>query len=363
MATFVKTPSGWKAVVRKQGWPTTSKTFRAKRDAEDWARRTEDEMVRGVYIQRAPAERMTLKAALDRYLSEVTPLKAPGTQAGEKTNAAVLDKELGAYSLAAVTPELVSKYRDKRLATVSEKTGRLISNNTVRLELALLGNLYNVAIKEWGIGLPYNPVANIRKPSPGEGRNRRLTWSELKRLLRACDNHSNPFLGQIVRIALYTAMRQGEILSLTRRQVDLARRVVRLENSKNGEARTVPLSRRAVKVFREALANPIRPIDCELIFFGEPGNEKDGQGRPKKKRGPYCVNGVWRKAVEKAGVQDFRFHDLRHEATSRLVEMGLSDQEVAAITGHKTMQMLRRYTHLRAEDLVEKLDRRVGMRR
>ena len=72
MATIVKTPAGkWKAVVRKTGWPTNTKTFRTKRDAEDWARRTEDEMVRGVYIQRSGSERLTLEKALERYLAEV----------------------------------------------------------------------------------------------------------------------------------------------------------------------------------------------------------------------------------------------------------------------------------------------------
>ncbi len=155
-------------------------------------------------------------------------------------------------------------------------------------------------------------------------------------------------LGWIVRIALYTAMRQGEILSLTLDQIDLQRRIVRLSDTKNGSARTVPLSRRAVAVFREALSNPIRPRDTDWVFFGEPG--RDGARRP------YQVNKVWAGALQRAGISNLRFHDLRHEAVSRLVEMGLSDQEVASISGHKSMQMLRRYTHLCAEDLVVVLD-------
>lgn len=355
MATFVKTPSGtWKAVIRKKGWPTTSKTFRTKRDAQDWARTTEDQMVRGVYVPRGPSERITFRVAMERYLSEVTPTKAPGTRASERTNSKPLLKALGDYSLAAITPDLVADYRDQRLSTVSERTGRAITANTVRLELALLGHLINTAIKEWRLGLVYNPVANIRKPSAGEGRNRRLSWSELRRLLRECDRHSNPMLGWVVRIALYTAMRQGEILSLTRQQIDLKRRIVRLDKTKNKSSRTVPLGNRAVKVFREALGNPVRPTDCDLVFFGEPGRDE--------KRREYRINKVWAAALKQAQIEDLRFHDLRHEATSRLVERGLSDQEVSAITGHKNMQMLRRYTHLRAEELVEKLDVRKGKR-
>ncbi|MEO8644023.1 site-specific integrase [Pseudomonas sp.] len=347
MATLVKTPSGtWKAVIRKNGWPTTSKTFRTKRDAEDWSRRTEDEMVRGVYIQRSGSERMTLEAALKRYLSDITPTKKLTTQRGEISKAKKITEHLGKYSLAALSAEIIAGYRDKRL----NEPGRdgNISNNTVRLELALLSHLYTVAIQEWGLGLTFNPVLNIRKPSPGDGRDRRLSTDEERRLVSAVNAHSNPMLGWIVRIALETGMRSSEITSLRLPQVDLVKRVIRLADTKNDSARTVPLNKRATEVFQSALKYPARPIDCHLVFFGEPG--KDGRRRP------YAFTKVWGVLKKKLGMPDLRFHDLRHEAVSRLVEGGLSDQEVSAISGHKSMQMLRRYTHLRAEDLVSKLD-------
>lgn len=341
MATIVKTPSGkWKSVIRLTGWPTTSKTFRTKRDAEDWSRTTEDEMVRGVYIKRAGSERTTLTHAIHRYLKEISSQKKLGSQKRDKTSANTLNRYLGRYSLAALTQEVIANYRDQRL-----EEG--LSNNTVRLELAFLSHLYTVAIQEWGMGLAFNPVANIRKPSPSEGRNRRLAPEEELRLFEALEQHSNPMLCWVAKIALYTAMRQGEILSLTRSQVDLSRRIVRLSDTKNGDSRTVPLSDRALDVFNLALSNPIRPIDTDLIFFGEPGKDK--------KRKPYIISKVWIAAVRKAGLDNFKFHDLRHEATSRLVEAGLSDQEVSSITGHKSMQMLKRYTHLRSEDLTSKI--------
>jgi integrase len=247
MATLVKTPSGtWKAVIRKNGWPTTSKTFRTKRDAEDWSRRTEDEMVRGVYIQRSGSERITLEAALKRYLSDITPTKKPTTQRGEISKAKKITEHLGKYSLAALSAEIIAGYRDKRL----NEPGRdgNISNNTVRLELALLSHLYTVAIQEWGLGLTFNPVLNIRKPSPGDGRDRRLSPDEERRLLAAVNGHSNPMLGWIVRIALETGMRSSEISFLRRPQVDLTKRVIRLSDTKNDASRTVPLSRRATEV-------------------------------------------------------------------------------------------------------------------
>jgi integrase len=353
MATIIKRPSGtWKAIIRKAGWPLKAKTFRVKRDAEDWARRTEDEMVRGTYIQRATADRMTVESAVDRYVKEVTPTKRPSSQEAEQRRAEILKRHLGKYSLAALTPELIAKFRDERLAGTDRKNdnGEPIprANNTVRLELALLGHLFTIAIKEWRIGLPWNPVLNIRRPAPGPGRNRRLTEEEEKRLLTAVDQHSNPMLRWIVRVALTTGMRASEILTLRRMQVDLKRRVVRLLETKNTSPRTVPLSATATAIFSEALNHPVRPIDTDLIFYGEPG--RDG------KRRPYQFNPVWLNIKRDLKLADVHFHDLCHEAVSRFVEAGFSDQEVSAISGHKSMQMLKRYTHLRAEDLVEKLD-------
>ncbi len=144
--------------------------------------------------------------------------------------------------------------------------------------------------------------------------------------------YSNPMLGWIVRIALSTGMRSSEITGLRLRQVDTSRRVVRLTDTKNASARTVPISRAALEMFLLALANPARPKDCDLVFFGEPG--LDGRRRP------YSFNKAWNDIKHRIGVADLRFHDLRHEAVSRLVELGLGDQEVAAISGHKSMQML-----------------------
>ena len=158
MTTSVRTRSGkWKAVIRRHGWPTNAKSFHTRRDAEDWARRAEDEMVRGVFICRDAYERMTLGVALDRYAREVTPHKKPSTGARAVPRSGELTMQFGKYSLAAITPELVGTFRDRRLAA-----GK--ANNTVRLELALLGHVFTIAIKTWHVGLQPNPVANVRRP-------------------------------------------------------------------------------------------------------------------------------------------------------------------------------------------------------
>ncbi len=337
MATIVKTPAdNWKAIIRITGHPITSKTFRIKKDATNWARTTEDEIVRGIYIPRNRSEKITIIIALDRYLKEVTPTKKTTTQKLESNKAKVIRKHLGSYTLASLNAEHIANFRDQRLSSG-------LSTTTVRLELALLSHLYTVAIKEWGMGLQANPVLNVRKPKQSKGRDRRLEGNEEQKLLAACEAYSNPMLAWIVKLALYTGMRHGEIVNLTRNNVDIDKRTLFLSDTKNGESRTVPLSNKAVEV----LNHPIRPVDTNLLFFGEPG--RDGIRRP------YVTSKIWTEIRKKEGVEGLRFHDLRHEATSRFVEAGLSDLEVSSITGHKSMQMLKRYTHLRSENLSDKI--------
>ncbi|MEO7773381.1 MAG: integrase, partial [Steroidobacteraceae bacterium] len=282
MATLVKTPKGeWKAVVRLTGWPVVAKTFRVKRDATDWSRATEDEMVRGVFVNRATSHRLSVASALDRYFKEVTPTKRATTAYREPSRIKILKEKLGQYSLVSLTPEIISGYRDERI-----EAGK--AANTVRLELALLSNLFTMAMREWRLGLTHNPLQLVRKPAAPRGRERRLRPGEEAKLLEACDKYSNPMLGWIVRVALYTGMRLGEIVSLTVSQVDLERRVVRLTETKNGGARTVPLSKAAVPVLQAAIDNPLRKeAKADLVFFGSP--RKDG-----KKRGYYRFEQIWR---------------------------------------------------------------------
>ena len=219
MATITKTPSGtWKAVIRKQGWPTVSKTFRIKRDAEDWSRNTEDEIVRGIYIRRTVAEKMNIAQAIERYQREITPTKKPSTQKGERNRFVQLEHAFGNYTLASLTPELIAKHRDKMLAE-----GK--ANNIVRLLLALLSHIYTIAIQEWGAGLVSNPVTLIKKPAPGKARDRRLSPEEETRILHGLEQHRNPMMKWIVLLAIETGMRAGEIVSLRRKQVDIERRI------------------------------------------------------------------------------------------------------------------------------------------
>ena len=196
-----------------------------------------------------------------------------------------------------------------------------------------------VAQTEWGLEnvLRTNPVSLISKPKAPRPRDRRLEEGELEKLLHfnSCSN-PNAWFRPLVLFAIETGMRRGEILSLTWENVHLGKRYVHLSDTKNGDSRDVPLSPQALELLGDLPGN-IRSDQVVFPLHFE------------------ALKSSWRRACCRAGISDFRFHDLRHEATSRFFEKGLNVMEVAAITGHKDLRILQRYTHLRAEDLALKL--------
>ena len=293
----------------------------------------------GVFISRREAENTTLAEAMDRYLREITVHKK--NQRSEKLYAETWKNVFGLRSLASLVSSDIAKYRDERL--------KVVSPNTVRLELALLSHLFTIAIKEWGMTGLVNPVQQIRKPKLPKGRDRRLKSGELERILEAS---GSSFLGSIVRFALETGMRRSEIAGMIWNQVDLKKKTVTLPETKNGEKRIVPLSSEAVRILS---AFP-RRIDGKVWGIEDQSITRAFERALSRARIDYekeCEeNG---EKADSAFLNDLTFHDLRHEATSRFFEKGFNVMEVAAITGHKTLQMLKRYTHLKAEDLAERM--------
>ncbi|GEM_PF-177324 len=278
----------------------------------------------------------TIKQALKVYNDRISTHKRGAKQERYRVRP-IWRSFLGKLTISAVTSVDIAAYRDLRLATISPQTKRLVSANTVRLELALLSDLFNVANIEWG-ACSQNPVTKVRKPKLPPGRDRRITWGEERRILRAAAAHRNQEMYSIISLAIETAMRQGEILGLLWENIDLRRRIAHLPITKNGEKRDVPLSQGAVSALTR-------------LGIGTAGRvfhyTSDG------------FKSAWRTLVHRTGIENLHFHDLRHEAVSRLFELGTLDYlEVAAISGHKSIQMLKRYTHLRAETLVPKLDGR-----
>jgi len=328
MATYEKRGDlQWRARVRRRGYPSQTKTFETKADAAAWARLVESEMDRGVWRNRVEAESTTLAECLTRYGHEITPNKKGWRQ--ERYRIEQLKREpLATSFMSNIRGKDVAAYRDMRLSTVA--------HNTVRNELNLISHVFEIARKEWGMeGLP-NPCHDISRPAPGRPRDRRLQPGEEKRLLDACKANRSPYIYPAVIIALETAMRAGEIAGL--RWKDIHSNIVTLEDTKNGELRDVPLSTRALAVLKDLP----RRIDGKVLVYSTENGSKS-------------LTHSFRSVRHQAGIKDLHFHDLRHEATSRLFEKGLNPMQVAAITGHKTLQMLKRYTHLRAEDLAKML--------
>lgn len=329
MATISKSKHGtYRAQIRRTGQTPVSKSFKSRQEAEIWARMTESELDRGIYVNRSDAERITLAELFQRYLIEVSLTKKGYKQ--ERIRLLKIQNIFGHYRVLQLQSKHIAAYRDARI-----REGK--SPSTILNELSLISQVIDTAIKEWSIPIPINPCKFIKKPKVSNGRNRRLNDHEERSLLTACKASRAPLLYPLVIIAIETAMRLGELLSLTWTNVDLNKRIAYLPSTKNGTPRTVPLSMKA----SETLKTIPRCIDNGRVFWTWSASDS--------------VVNVWRRTCSKAALDDLHFHDLRHEATSRFFERGLSIMEVSSITGHKTLQMLHRYTHLRTESLLEKL--------
>lgn len=326
MATIIERgPRQWQAKIRRRGHPTQTRTFETKADAERWARKIESSMDDGQFIDLSEARRVTLGQLVSRYADEVNPTLRGAEKAKGHLNT-MRDDPICEKIVATLTKRDFADY-------IRRMQSHGYANDTIIRRVNLFHRIFVIA-ESWGVNLPKNPVAGVEKPGADRGRNRRLAPEEEAILLERCDE-ANPYFRPLVLLALETAMRQGELLSLEWTQVHLPRRSIMLEVTKNGDAREVPLSSRAVDVLR----NLPRSLDGRVFPLAQD-----------------AFKTRFRRLCAAAKLEGLRFHDLRHEATSRLFEnTDLRDMEIAAITGHKTMAMLKRYAHLRSHKLAARL--------
>ena len=259
MATFRKLPSGsWQVRVRRFGEPTLTKSFSSKLIAQKWARQIEYTMDEGSFIDRAELDTTTLGDLIDRYMVEITPTKK--SHKAEKFRLVLMRKSIGYIGLNKIQSKHIAEYRNKRLADGC-------ANGTVIKDINSLSHIFNVAMKDWGIPLISNPAQMVRKPSAGRGRDRRLKDGELVRLLDALNKTCE--IKIVVLLAIETAMRRAEILSLLWSNIYLEDRYLILPDTKNGEVRAVPLSTNAISILRSLVRNTdkvfsIRPDSIEL---------------------------------------------------------------------------------------------------
>lgn len=357
MASIERRSSGrYQVKIRRRGYPAQSKTCRTRAEAEEWARSVEREMDRGTFVSRAEAERTTLYDALDRYEREVTPRKRGAVQELYRIRT-LKASPLAGRTLASIRGADAAALRD------AEAARGMAASSIVKL-LALLSHMFETAQKEWGIEVD-NPVRKIRKPKISNSRDRRLSPEEWRYLQIALDDpgdavrvkagdRSNQWTPRVVRWAVETAMRLSEIMSLDWQHVDLARQTAHLPQTKNGKARTVPLSRAAVALLENH--GHVRRLRTGAVFPTS-GSAIQQSYRRAVARGRRLYLAACAAAgtdPEPGFLEELTFHDLRHEATSRLADR-LQMHELMRVTGHQDVRMLARYYHPRAEDLAKKL--------
>ncbi|MBF9235004.1 tyrosine-type recombinase/integrase [Microvirga alba] len=325
MATIRKRGDKWQVQVRRNGSPSLSRSFFHKADAQAWARQVELEADRSdLGPNAAVLNNLTVGDLIRRYLNEVVPRKRSA-----KNETAVLKaflrRDLADVPLSKITSAQFASYRDERLTVVK--------GATVRREFVILRHCFEVAKREWSIPLRANPLKAIKLPSDSRPRDRRLMVNDGEELLKALSTPSARYLRPILMLAIETGMRRGELLSIRWEDVDLAARTIRIMKTKNGHPRTIPLTPKAVEIL-----SSMEWTD-ERVF-------------------PVTANAVrlaWERLRKRAGLEDIRLHDLRHEAVSRCFEYGLTVPEVALISGHRDPRMLSRYTHLRPEKVAKRL--------
>jgi len=337
----------WQARVRRTGHKEQSETFDTYEEAERWVAMTEarlfSEGSKNDYLNI-----VTLGNLLKRYREEVTP-----THKGEKQESDRLkrleDFPIAKIALADLIPDDARQFRDDRLAEVSP--------GTVIREMNLVSSVIRHAISEWREyrGLR-NPFSDVKRPKTPPRRERRIEEyggeNELEGLLEASDSEA---FKDFLPIAVETAMRRGETTKILVRDVILQRRVIRLYDTKNGTSRTVPLSKQATEIAKR-LVEGKKPDDPLFGIVPDSMTQAFGRARDRARKSYEARCRERGTEPDPRLYTDIRLHDMRHEATSRLFEKDLDAVEVSSITGHKSLQQLRGYAHLRAEKLVNKLD-------
>ncbi|HDZ79362.1 MAG TPA: site-specific integrase [Gammaproteobacteria bacterium] len=342
--------------IRMKGHPPQRATFARLTDARKWEQDTESAIRGNRYFKTREAQKHTLADMVDRYIKDVLPTK-PKQIRVQKGQLEWFKDEIGANTLADVTPAKITECRDKLLSEIN-KRGIQRSPATVVRYLSALSHCFTIAVNEW-CWLEDSPMRKVKKPKEPRGRVRFLSEDESTddvviegertRLLKACKDSSNEYLYIVVVLALSTGMRKNEIISLTWQNVDLNRGRITLYETKNGEIRVVPVSGLALELLKERAK--ARRLHTELLFPSKVHRDK-----------PQDIRAPWVAALKKAKIEDFRFHDLRHSAASYLAMSGASLTEIADILGHKTLQMVKRYSHLseaHTASVISKLDQRM----
>ncbi len=320
----------YKVQVRKKGHPPLVASFDKKTDAQKWATDREAEINQNKYFGYTTNNKTNLHDLIEKYIKEVLEQKSQNTIRGQKAQLEWWQKELGKHGIGDVSANHILKSRTK-LQKRKTASGKLLSNSTVNRYLSALSNVYSVAIKQWSY-TSKNPVLSLPKLVEPKPRARFLSDDERNSLLNACKKSASQYLYSIVLLTLATGARKGEISGILWENVHIDEGIITIPNTKNGTAHTLALSDISKKVVKGLLKN--RDPKSRWVF---PNKNMDG---------PIDIRKAFETAVKCAGIEDFKFHDLRHTAASYLAMNGATTIELAAALNHRSLQMVQRYAHL-----------------
>jgi integrase len=336
MASIQKRNGSYRARIKRVGQTTLSKTFDSRLEAQRWAKFTQAQLTLSLHEEtKSPSgDGVSFEEAAQSYIKNHSIHKKIVRCETSRLN--ILIKRWNGLTVAQVDKKAVLVLRDELL-----KKGR--SGETVNHYFNTISKLFQMLNDEWDLEIP-NPIKGIKRMPPSQGRTKRVNTELESLLLSGCEQLSLPLLRSIIEFAIQTGMRRGELMGLTWTDIDLPNRKAYLHQTKNGEPRQVPLTSQAIGIL-EALTK-----DEEKVFPMGMDALRSQFGRLKEH-----IKGQWN-GVGTNPFDDLRFHDLRHEALSRLSDLGLNVIELSHISGHRTLGMLKRYTHPSHEAILNKIN-------
>lgn len=313
MASFRKRNNKWQVRIQRHDYPPIAKSFIELKTAKQWASKVEREMDRGTFISNTKPER--LQICLQRYQKEILPTKKNPQADWYRINR-LCTYPIATKNLSSIRSQDVAQLRDQ---LIQEQK----SPNTIRLYLAILSHLFTIAKTEWGFDQIINPVLKIRRPRLPQSRDTRLTNQEIHLI---CQQSQSRLLPLLIHVALDTAMRVSEIVNLKIVDCNFSEQMIAVRNTKNHHDRHIPMTKKVTKILQHQTR-----LQGEKLFNIT----------------SHAVSVAFYRACKRAEIPNASFHTLRHEAVSRLFEKGLNPMEVAAISGHQSIQILKQYNHYR----------------
>jgi integrase len=339
--------------IRRTGYPLVVKTFKSKTLAGHWARDEESKLLKGLPVLTKSAATLTFGDAIADYRRahrDISP--------SEKSRLNQLDADMHDLAVVNLTSSMLSSYvqtmqdtevrppahRKKASKLYNGEVKRLYADSTVRKVYYVLKKVMEWHSQTRRYPIDPNLFKMVTPPNADIKRTRRLEGDEEARLLAACDEClvNQRELRTVIQFALETGMRAGEIMKLEWHEVKLESRDINIpkEKTKTDRARQVPMTSVCVKLLKNHLHT--KGAGESRVFW----QWKDSHALYQR----------FRVALKNAAIEDFRFHDLRHEATSRFYERTkLRDVEIARITGHSDLRTLKRYANLRTNELIKHL--------